>query len=210
MSEIIQQAKNFLKNRLYSNSSVSSEEKDYRYYHSLRVSVIGKELAKKEGGNLLTIELACILHDVGKFESPTEVAHGRISAQVARQFLKTTDLAETQINDICYAIAVHVDGDAGYRYPKIIEADIVTDADNIDRFDVLRIVQNFNYEKLETLPPAECKEVLTNKINRFGTFLQKGNLETTEGTRLFKEKMAFQLEFYKKYLTQIEQTLSEL
>lgn len=210
MESTIKKAKLFLKEKLYSNEAIDQKEKDYRYYHSLRVTAIGKEICKIEGGDPFTVELACILHDVGKFESPTEIAHGRVSAQVARKFLKTTTLSEKHINDICYAIAVHVDNDAGYNYPDIIEAHIVTDADNIDRFDVLRIVQTFNYENLETLEPHLAKEIVINKLSRFDKFILQGKLDTIEGTRLFKEKMSFQIDFFKRYLLQLNKTLDEL
>lgn len=210
MENIIKLTKEFLRNTLNASSSnVDEEEKKYRYEHSLRVSHIGKQIAEIKGADGFIVEMSCLLHDVGKFETEINKDHGRVSAKVAKDFLDTLNLSEKQISDICYSIAVHVDGEAGYPYEDTLESKIVTDADNIDRFGAYRIYQSLDFDNVKQAAVEETYEKINNRIGRLEKLLKEYNLETEEGTRLFKENLKFQIEFYNRYLLELRNTLKE-
>lgn len=183
------------------------EEMKYRYEHSLRVANIGITLAEEEGANKKITVLGCLLHDVGKYDCEKNVDHGRSSAKVARKFLETLNLTRKEIDDICYSIAVHVDGKAGYEYENILEADIVSNADNIDRFDAYRIYQQLSWDfRNGSIPTAEENERISNRIERLQNLYDTFQLETKSGDEWFKENVKYQIEFYKRYLKQLDIT----
>lgn len=208
-------ADEFLRNHL-SKGSVSPEEIRYRYEHSLRVTNIGLKLARAEGANLEVTALACLLHDVGKFDVEDNIEHGRISAKIARPFLlNKLGLEKKTVDDICYAIASHVDGESGYPYESIIEAKVVTDADNIDRYGAYRIFQHMNWLGISTGEIAE-------RIERTSTYLEKLKkyrdrcaaagesksrlLETDSGNQWFKEQLDLQIEYFTRHLEELRIT----
>lgn len=114
---------------------------DYRWQHTLRVTNIGKQLAEEEGANMEVVAAACLLHDMAHFDDDDSYRdHGRLAAHISRPFLGEIGYSSEDVDAICYAVAVHVDGKADFESPATLEADIVSDADNIDRFGAYRIL----------------------------------------------------------------------
>lgn len=210
MENIISLTKEFLWNTLNKSTNIDDIEKKYRYEHSLRVSHIGKQISEVEGADKFIVEIGCLLHDVGKFQTEVNRDHGRVSAKVAKVFLETLNLSNKQIDDICYAIAVHVDGEAGYSYEETLESKIVTDSDNIDRFGAYRIYQSLDWDNIKQMKIEEAYEKISNRIKRLEKLVEEYDLETVEGTRLFKDNIKFQIQFYNRYLLELENTLIEL
>jgi len=206
MNEIINKSKDFLLEKL-NNSGVDDFEKKYRYEHSLRVANIGLKLAIKENANKKIAVLGCLLHDVGKFDTDKNIDHGRVSANVARKFLETLDLTIKEIDDICYAIAVHVDGKAGYEYDHTLEAKIVSDSDNIDRFGAYRIYQGMHWGNDDSKSIEERKSVMKERVERLEKYYEKGILETDSGNEWFRENLKFQIEYYNKYIDELDMTI---
>lgn len=86
---MIKQCHEFLISHI-SEANMSEDEKNYRIEHSIRVANIGKFLAERENANVKIVVIGCLLHDVGKFDTEDNMEHGRVSANVAREFLKDT------------------------------------------------------------------------------------------------------------------------
>ena len=127
-------------------------EKVYRIEHSIRVAKYARMIAEADGYDITVCSLAGILHDVGKFESDIGKDHGRVSAIISRNFLQTLPLTTKQVDDICYCIAKHCDGEAGYVYDSIIEAEAVSNADSIDKHGIYRIIQALHYSGFDSMP----------------------------------------------------------
>jgi len=206
MQKLINQTQEFLYDVL-SQSEYDQHEIDYRYEHSLRVANIGLDLAIKEKANKKVVVLGCLLHDLGKFESEKSIDHGRVSAELAKPYLKTLNLSEKEIADICFSIATHVDGEAGYEYEDIIEAKVVTDADNIDRFSSSKILQVKLWE-LKDAPKSKMEKIqeLQNLIKQLEEYLVRDRLETPSGNCLFKDKVDMQLHFYSSLILDLKIT----
>lgn len=187
---------------------ISDEVIKYRYEHSLRVANIGNKLAEIEGANKKVVMLGCLLHDVGKYDCEKNIDHGRQSAKVARTFLETLNLTKKEIDDICFTIAVHVDGIAGYDYEHIIEAEIVTNSDNIDRFSAYRIYQQMSWDYRDgSFPVQQEKDRIQKRIERLQNLYNTFHLKTKSGDEWFKENVKFQIQFYKRYLKQLDITI---
>ena len=206
MIKILDRTQKFLHDHLCESGHDHNEVK-YRYEHSLRVANIGLELATLENANKKITVLGCLLHDVGKFDTNDNMEHGRISGKVARKFLETLDLSQKEIDDICYAIDMHVDGKSGYEYEETIESKIVSDSDNIERFGAYRIFLRMKWELNDENKSIEQRilevEGLLLRLNKY----YKGNvLETYSGNIKFKERIELQIDFYNKYLDELKMT----
>lgn len=113
----------------------------YRYEHSLRVANWGKRIAEGEGWDTEPLVMACLLHDIGYPACKTAAdfdKHAVISAEVAEAFLKNINYDVDLTKRICNAIAVH---DRWNDIPTDVTPFglSVRDADDLDRFDVMRL-----------------------------------------------------------------------
>ncbi len=130
----------FLKTELMKSADFEGESvrvAEYRIEHSYRVANIGAKIALAEGLDVEKTYLACLLHDVGyavEMKSEADYRnHGRIGARLARPFLRSLGYSEEAVNEMCYAIAIHVDDQADFEGERTPLALTVQDADNIDR-----------------------------------------------------------------------------
>ena len=119
--ELIKATEEFLKQKFDHATEFEQPDIAYRIEHTYRVANIGREIALKEGFDETEMVIACLLHDVSYCEAtgegrfwPTVREHGRRSAQIARPFLEELGLPKDRIEDICYGIAIHVDGKADF------------------------------------------------------------------------------------------------
>ena len=206
MSELFDKCINFLRDKLNSSTKIDDVEKLYRFEHSMRVASIAKAIAEKEGHDVFITTVAAILHDVGKFDTDINADHGRVSADVARPFLKTLGISQKQEDDIHFCIAVHVDGKAGYEYPDIIEAETVSDADNIDRFGVYRIYQQMSWDRAETKTSADNIAQYQERIKRLENLRDTFILATPTANEMFRNNLRLQIEFYTNLVTELELT----
>ena len=171
---------------------------DYRWRHTLRVAQWGKIIAEAEGADVELVVAACLLHDVASFDvMPNDNDHGRVGAQIARPLLKELGYTTEQVEAICYAVAEHAD----VKNPSTLEARVVTDADNVDRFGAYRVLYMClpdigDYDKLT--------EKLRKRVERLESYRAKSPLYTATGQRLFAEQLDFQIAFFRKFVEEHE------
>ncbi|WP_241153024.1 HD domain-containing protein [Neoactinobaculum massilliense] len=147
-----------------SHTDVPRAKRIYRYRHCLRVAAIGRNVALSEGLDADRLELACLLHDIGKFDSTWHVDHGRAGAKIVRPFLKKQGLDTEAIEEICQGIAMHTDGRwnyppespdyrgiEDYAHEPSMLARSVGDCDNIDRFSAYRIHDTLVYRRFDRM-----------------------------------------------------------
>lgn len=174
----------------------------YRFPHTLRMTNLGRQLAEAEDANMQHVILGCLLHDVSWFDDPDDPrGHGRLGAQLSRPFLTELGLPSGDVDAICYAVAVHVDGQAGFEHPATLESEIVSDADNIDRFDALGML-NFCKDELDDLDALA--EKLAPRIKTLEDYRERQILGTPTGNKLFNVKLERQLEVFKALVAQKE------
>ncbi len=197
-------AMGFLKQQIWKHDEIDESGKRYRYEHSLRVAAIGRIIANTEGLDAEGLALGCILHDVGTFDSaenPKE--HGRVSAKNARGFLRTLDLSEEKIEDICYGIAIHVDDKADFEGERTVLNESISDCDNIDRFDAYRIYDNLQYLKFHEMTLEEQLAHVNKAIPRLKNY-REVKLATKTATDMWVDRVVFQIEFYERLKLQLE------
>ena len=152
--------------------------------------------------------IAGLLHDVGYGQDFPEnynwSDHGRDGAKIARPFLRTLGLPEETVNDICYAIAIHVDDKADFEGRRTPFTETVGDADNIDRFDTWRIYESVRYQaKLEEKRIPEKLEWIRERLASLEK-LSEMNFATLTATVMWKDKVEFQKLFFDRLLAQME------
>ena len=175
---------------------------DYRWLHTLRVTNIGKMLAEEEDGNIETVVIACLLHDIAWFDDPVNHReHGRNGARLARPLLVELGYTEEEINAICYPIAAHVDDKADFEHPHTLEARIVSDADNIDRFDAYRVLLFCSQEIYDF---KALVEKLEERLVTLKDYRSRRIMGTDTGHRLWNEKLDQQISFFEAILAQDE------
>ncbi|MHA2364597.1 MAG: HD domain-containing protein [Candidatus Hodarchaeales archaeon] len=186
------------------DKKLNPEGYQYRWQHTLRVGQYGKRIAKLEGANEEIVVASCLLHDVSHFDGGDYKNHGRLSSKIARKFLKKLDYSQEEVNSICYAVAVHVDGKADFDHPKTLEAGVVSDSDNIDRFGALSIVQR-------CIPDINNYDILIENskkaITRYQKYLEDNILETKTGNELFRKQLERYIEFLKALIDEKELTV---
>lgn len=177
-SVYFEQAHNFLIDHLLEGVGTASEQnRRYRYHHCLRVAAIGRAVAEAEGLDADRLELACLLHDIGKFNSARPVDHGRTGAKIVRPFLTSLGMASSEVEEICQGIAMHTDGlwntpEASPDYtgtpewdsePSIL-ARCVGDCDNVDRYGTYRIHDTMTWWRFHELTIPEQLERIENYL----------------------------------------------
>lgn len=183
------------------------KQKDYRFEHSVRVANIAAQIARAEGMDEELMTIAGLLHDVGYGQDFPDGYdwnnHGRDGERIARPFLKTLGLSDAQVNDICYAIAIHVDDKADFEWERTAFSETVGDADNIDRFDTYRIYETVKYKGFDELDLDGRVEWLHARLEQLER-LRDFRFSTETACELWLEKLDFQAQFFGRMLKQME------
>ena len=179
---------------------------NYRWEHTQRVAHYGKLIAEGEG---LDVELgvaACLLHDIAYFFSGSAEDwrdHGRIGAKISRPVLVEAGFTTEEIGVIAHAIAVHVDGEPDVPHEHTAIADLVSDADNIDRFNASRVVLWCMTEHDDL---QQMTRMLRERLERLRGYQAKNPLDTKTGRQLFAKQIDLQITFFEAIIHDAEIT----
>lgn len=176
----------------------------YRYEHTLRVAFKGKQIAEGEGWDGEPLMIACLLHDVG-YPECTDFQdlkrHPAISAAIAERFLELLSYDRKLSESICLAVAIH---DKWNDLPEgVTPFELsVRDADDLDRFDLMRIcvlgnsdIGERNAEELL----AVCEKRLTSIEDSHSRICG-----TQTARKLWEEELEMRRRFYERLKNQTE------
>ena len=214
-ADLIRAAEAFLSDVFAASTYLQSSptERDYRLEHSYRVANIAGKIAEAEGFNKTNAVIAGLLHDISYCDEmktrEDRVNHGRRSAAIVRPFLKSLGLSELEVNEICYGIAIHVDDHADFEWERTPFSETVGDADNIDRFDAYRIYESLQFIQFSEMPLADKLSRVNSTIEKL-TRYKDINLGTETATKLWVQRLNFQLSFYEKLRAQLNSSNSVL
>src|ERR1700739_2234257 len=128
--------------------------------HLSRVVRIAKFLAKRAGADLKITEAGAWLHDSAL---PTGNDYDPVwNAEIVRKILKDVDLTEKEIEKIAECAASH----EGTKTPASLEAQIVHDADVIEKTGILGIIRhtwkltNSRKIDLDRISTRDAREIL--------------------------------------------------
>lgn len=190
---------------------------DHDFYHIERVVKLAEFLQKKEGGDLLVIQCAALLHDVSDHKLNGGVKND--CARVSRIMLTDLNATSDLINKVCEI--VDLVSYKGANVPDVsgsIELSIVRDADRLDAIGAIGIARAFHFGGSHNRPfytpdvPAimhdSFDDYTTDKSHTINHFHEKllllsNRLETNSAKEIGKKRHElmeqFVAEFYKEW-----------
>ena len=160
--------------------------------HALRVREWGKLLAEDKGADATVIELAALLHDIGR-SGAVEKTHAESSASLAVNILHKTGYSEDIVLRVRDAILAH-SLEAGHE-PNTLEAKILYDADKLDFVGAIGLGRLFVLGGVQGWPLVgenSCETFYLEKIRGY----QK-HLYTKAAIVYFEPLLLFMEEFWR-------------
>ena len=98
---------------------------------------------------------------------------------------------------------MHVDGSAGYEHEHTLEARVVSDADNVDRFGAYRVLL-WCVDDMSNYAALIAK--LGDRVQRLKDYRERQVMETGYGNHLFNQQLELQIDFFQKLIAEYEIT----
>lgn len=133
--ELIQAAKE------YAQSIFAGDSSGHDYYHTLRVHALARNIATLEQADVLTVELAALLHDVDDHKLSPKTAETKENAVT---FLRKHHIDEEQIQRIVHIID-QISFSRNTLPPDTLEGQCVQDADRLDAIGAIGIARTFAF-----------------------------------------------------------------
>lgn len=198
----------------YVKEKFENEYSGHDWFHTLRVFRTATRIAEAEGADLVTVQLAALLHDVDDRKLSPETYEDKTNA---RSFLTENNVDEGKIEGICRII-----GEISFAencVPSTLEGKCVQDADRLDAIGAIGIARAFayggNHNRLMYHPdiapnPNMSKEeyVKSNSttVNHFYEKLFKlTDMMNTDTAKLIaKERDAYMKDFIAEFMDEWE------
>jgi uncharacterized protein len=205
--QIIDATTNFVR------ATLKNAEGGHDWWHIHRVHTNAKRIAQTENCDLLTVELAALLHDIAdsKFHNGDE----EIGAATAGNFLRSIAVDEAVIEHVQQIIR-HISFKSGFDKPgfQSTELHIVQDADRLDAIGAIGIARTFSYggfkgreiynpeiEPNLNMSKEEYKNSAAPSINHFyeKLLLLKDKMNTPSGKKLAEQRHAFMESYLQQF-----------
>ena len=206
--EIIARAAEYVKEKF------ENEYSGHDWFHTLRVFRAATRIAEAEGADLVTVQLAALLHDVDDRKLSPKTYEDKANA---RTFLSANNVDESKIDEICRII-----GEISFAescVPSTLEGKCVQDADRLDAIGAVGIASAFayggNHNRLMYHPDVKpnlnmSKEEYVNSksttVNHFYEKLFKltDMMNTDTAKQIAKERDAYMKDFIAEFLDEWE------
>ena len=206
--------------RLTAKAYFKGTKGSHGFDHTERVLKLALHIGKKEEADPTVLELAALLHDIGRRcedESFGELCHAEEGAKLAEEILKRHPISDKIIKNVVHCIRHH-----RYRKnskPDTIEAKIIFDADKLDAIGAVGIGRAFLFAgehgaKLHNSPHIDMMKTnaYSSEDTAYREFLYKlrhvhEKMLTREGKRLARKRHEFMLSFFDRLHEECESEL---
>lgn len=124
----------------YVRGKFENEYSGHDWFHTLRVFRMAKRIAEAEGADIVTVQLAALLHDVDDRKLSPATYENKANA---RRFLTENKVDDGKTDEICRIIG-EISFSEG-RVPSTLEGKCVQDADRLDAIGAVGIARAFAY-----------------------------------------------------------------
>ena len=109
-----------------------ADDLHHDYWHAKRVARYAVQIAREEGADEYIVELAALLHDIGKrFEKEEGRSHTIIGSEIVRRVLGEFGVDDETIDRVLECVKSH-SRISSRRKPESLEAEVIYDADGLD------------------------------------------------------------------------------
>ncbi len=178
--------------------------------HVLRVLALVRRIGPAEGANMRLLEVATLLHDIGRAEEArTGADHAQVGARRARQIVRSWGYSAEEAEAIARAIAAHrfrVE-----RPPESVEARVLYDADKLDAIGAVGIGRAFAFagrqgQRLWTPVPPDATaspaidQASWSPVIEFAVKLSRlaDSLYTETARTIARRRHAFMVAFFRR------------
>lgn len=193
----------------------SGDSSGHDFYHTVRVYKLATQIAEHEKADVKTVQLAALLHDVDDIKLSPDTYSEKKNAV---SFMTAGNVDRKTIEAVCKIIDSVSFVGTDSVIPETIEGKCVQDADRLDAMGAIGIARTFAYggSKGRAIYDPEIKpktgmnkeEYRNNEnstsINHFyeKLLLLESMMNTSEGRRLAKRRMAVMQEFLDEFIAE--------
>jgi len=198
-------------------SIFSSAKGSHDWEHTQRVFNLCMHIGKKENADMEILQLAAILHDIGRGlqdRSNGKICHAEEGAILAEGLLKRYNVDKGKINEIIHCIETH--RFRNNKAPQTKEAKILYDADKLDAIGATGIGRAFLFagevgaklhnDKNVTIEKTKPYTKEDTAYREFIVKLKKvkDTILTKEGKRIAKGRHDFMIQFFDRLNKEVE------
>ncbi|EKE10660.1 MAG: hypothetical protein ACD_15C00217G0008 [uncultured bacterium] len=189
--------------------------------HVKRVKNLALHIGKKEKADIFVLELAALLHDIGRKEEEEgrgKFCHAEKGAEMAKEILERYGIEEEQIENVVHCIETH--RWRKNRQPETLEAKIIFDSDKLDSIGAIGIARDFLFSggagSCCLYSGNEKNLAKAGKNYTYGKedsalleyyiklrFVHK-KIVTKEGKKVAKERKKYMDDFFKRFENEIK------
>ena len=208
-AELIERALTYVKELF------EGEYSGHDYFHTLRVFKMATRIAECEGADVLTVQIAALLHDVDDRKLSPETYE---SLGNARAFMASNGVDAETVESVCRIIR-EISFGAGEAPPTTPEGMCVQDADRLDAIGAIGIGRAFAYggahkrlmhhpdiEPVLNMTKEEYRNSVSTTVNHFYEKLFKltGLMNTPSAVRIARGREEYMRGFIDEFMAEWE------
>ncbi len=182
--------------------------------HTERVYDLCVYIGQKENANLFVLQLAALLHDLGRqkeMENPEELDHAKISAEIASKILLKYKVNSEISKQVLHCISTH--RFRNNEKPETLEAKILFDADKLDCIGAIGVARAYAWAGKQGIKLYSDKDYLGtgyelnhSPVTEFKYKLKevKDKLFTETARRIAEKRHNFMEEFFIQLNSELE------
>ncbi len=191
--------------------------------HTERVLHNARCLATLEGADMQVVEVAAVLHDVGRLtelQDQGRTCHAELGGRLVGQILPEAGFDDLQfIDQVQHCVATHRYRRRTGQVPQSLEAKVVFDADKLDSIGAVGIGRAFHFAGRTgaRLHNTEDEAISSDSYSREDTayreFLVKlrhlqGIMLTASGRQIASQRHRFMLAFFEQLNSEVNECVS--
>jgi uncharacterized protein len=184
--------------------------------HTLRVLRLCRRIGPAEGADMLVLEAAALLHDIGRpiqDAADGSVCHAIEGAAMAGRIVAVLPLTAARKENIIHCVRAHRFRDG--HIPESVEAKVLFDADKLDAIGAVGVARAYLFAgelgaclHNPHLAPEQAEPYSRNDTGHreFSVKLSKiiDRMLTAEGRRIAQDRHAFMVDFFKRFVEEFE------